>query len=67
MLFINETFLVYKLETFKKCKEVKHIMNTIIAILRDISSAVENYFQRILRTPHEKIHSPIFTQSTLNI
>ena len=42
-------------------------MITIIAILRDISSAVENYFQKILRTPHEKIQSPIFTQSPLNI
>ena len=32
MLFIHETFVVYKLETFKKCKEVKHIVITIIAI-----------------------------------
>ena len=24
MLFILEMFLVYKLETFKNCKEVKH-------------------------------------------
>ena len=32
MLYINETFLVYKLETFKNCKEVKHIMIVVIAI-----------------------------------
>ena len=54
MLFIHETFLVYKLETFK---EVKHIMIMIIAIiyiffiLCDIWSTVENYFQKILRPP----------------
>ena len=60
MLFIHETFLVYKLETFK---EVKHIMIMIIAIiyiffiLCDIWSTVENYFQKILRPP-EKVHSP---------
>ena len=33
MLFIHETFLVYKLETFTNCKEVKHIMIMIIAII----------------------------------
>ena len=33
MLFIHETFLVYKLETFENCKEVKHIMFLIIAII----------------------------------
>ena len=26
VLFIHETFLVYKLETFKSCKEAKHII-----------------------------------------
>ena len=31
-------------------------------ILYDISSAVENYFQKIFRPP-EKIHSPFFTHS----
>ena len=30
MLFIHETFLVYKMETLKNCKEVKHIMIMII-------------------------------------
>ena len=33
MLFIHETFLVYKLETFKRCRGLKHIMITIIAII----------------------------------
>ena len=39
--FTHETFLVYKLETFKNCTEVKHITIMFIhydfyAILRDI-------------------------------
>ena len=60
MLFIHETFLVYKLETFKNCKEVKHIMIMVIAIiyiffiLCDIWSTVENYSQKILRLPLKK-------------
>ena len=68
MLFIHETFLVYQLETFKNCKEVKHIMimttaiTYIFFILCDIWSTVENFFQKILSTP-EKIHSPLFTHS----
>ena len=33
VLFFHETFLVYKLETFTNCKEVKHIMIMIIAII----------------------------------
>ena len=33
MLFIHETLLVYKLETFKNCKEAKHIMIMIPAII----------------------------------
>ena len=46
--------LVYELETFKNCKEVKHVMIMIIAIiymffiLCDIWLTVENYFQKIL-------------------
>ena len=32
MLFIHETFLVYKLKTFKNCLEAKHIV-TIIATI----------------------------------
>ena len=82
--------LAYKLETF--CKEVKHIMIMIIAIiciffifsylfiLCDIWSTVENYFQKILRSPRKnplplfyslppknsKIGSPLFL-ATLKI
>ena len=33
MLFIHETLLVYKLETFKHCNEAKHITIMIIAII----------------------------------
>ena len=32
VLFTHEKFLVYKLETFENCKDVKHIMIMIIAI-----------------------------------
>ena len=31
--YIHETFLVYKLESFKNFKEVKHIMIMIIATI----------------------------------
>ena len=59
MLFIQETVLVYKLETFKNCKEGKHIiimidccnLHLIICIYIDIWSTVENYIQEILRPP----------------
>ena len=33
-LYIHETFLVYKLGTFKNCKEVKHIMIMINVFYR---------------------------------
>ena len=33
VLFIHETFLGYKLETFTNCNEVKHIMIMIITII----------------------------------
>ena len=33
MRFIHEMFLVYKLETFKNCKEAKHIMIMTTAII----------------------------------
>ena len=53
--FIQGTFLLYKLETFKNCKEVNHIMIMIVTyiffILCGIWSPVENYFQKIL-SPH---------------
>ena len=33
VLFIHERFLVYKLKAFTNCKEVKHVMIMIIAII----------------------------------
>ena len=33
VVFIHGTFLVYKLETFTNCLDVKHIMIMIIAII----------------------------------
>ena len=71
--FIHETFLVYKLETFTNCKEVKHIMIMIIAIIysffifSDIWSTVKNYFQKILSLPPPlpplKNPTPLYTHS----
>ena len=55
--FSHETFLVYKLETFTNCKEVKHIMIMIIVIiyiffiLCNIWLTVDNYLQKILSPP----------------
>ena len=72
MLFIHETFLVYKLETFRNCKEVKHIMIMIIAIiyiffiLWDIWSAVEITFRKSSGSP-EKIHPLFYSPSPLKI
>ena len=51
MLFIHEKFLVYNLETFKNCKEVKHIIIMIIAII---------YIFDIWSAPPEKIQSPFY-------
>ena len=51
--FIHETFLVYKLETFKNYKKAKHIT------LCDIWLIDENYFQKMFSpSPPEKTHSP---------
>ena len=72
MLFIHETFLVYKLETFKNCKEVKHIMIMIIAIsyifyiLCNTRSVVQNYFQKIL-SPRPWKNPPFLLTSPLKI
>ena len=68
MLFIHEKFLVYKLETFKNCKEVKHIMIMIIAIIYIFLSYV--IFDQQLKITFrkssdplspEKIHSPFYS------
>ena len=42
VLFIHEMFLVYKLETFTNCKEVKHVMVMIIAIIFYLMSYLIN-------------------------
>ena len=73
MLFIHETHLVYKLKTSKNCKEVKHIMIMIIAIIYifviicDILSTVENYYQKILRIPLKKSSPSFLLTSPLKI
>ena len=67
--------LVYKLETFKKCKEVKHIVITIIAItyifylMWYFISSWKLFSENPQDTPtaQKNIHSPIFTQSPWNI
>ena len=56
MLFIHETYSVYKLETFKKCKEVKRIMISIIAIIYIFSSYV--VFHQQLKITFRKSSGP---------
>ena len=62
-LYVHETFLVYKSETSKNCKEVKHILIMVIAVIYiffvscNISSLAENYFEKIL-SPSQKLHCP---------
>ena len=62
VLFIHEMFLVYKLETFTNCKEVKHIMVVIIAIIYIFLSY--DIFDQLLEIlsplPKKKIHLPPF-------
>ena len=73
VLFIHETFLGYKLETFTNCNEVKHIMIMIITIIY-IFLFSEIFGQQLKITfrkssvpsPPEKI-PPIFTHSELKI
>ena len=55
-LYIHETFLVYKLETFKNCKEVKHIMIMIIAIIYIFLSYV--IFDQQLKITFRKSSAP---------
>ena len=57
MLFIRETFLVYKLETFQNCKEVKHIMIIIILSSVIFDQQLKITFRKSSGPP-EKIHSP---------
>ena len=68
--FFHETFLIYKFETFKNCKEVKHIdydycYNLHFFILCGIWSTVENYFKRIVR-PLQKKSTPPFLLTPLH-
>ena len=69
MLFIHEMFLVYKLKTFKNCKEVKQIMIMIIVINYVLFLSYMILDQQLRITcrkssiPPEKIHYPLFTQS----
>ena len=73
VLFIHETFLGYKLETFTNCNEVKHIMIMIVTIIYIFLSS-EIFGQQLKITfrkssvpsPPEKI-PPIFTHSELKI
>ena len=68
MLFIHETFLVYKLETFKNCKEVKQIMIMIIAIIYILYlmwyliNSWKLLSEKPLSLPWKKIHSPLKMQ-----
>ena len=73
VLFIHEMFLVEKLEIFTNCKEVKHIMVMIIAIIY-IFVSFEIFDQQFKITfrkssvlptpppppPQKKIHPPPF-------
>ena len=66
IFFFHETFLVYKMETFKNCKEVKHIM--IMIIDSDFLSYVV-FEQQLKITQHppplklKKCKSPLFVKS----
>ena len=54
MLFIHETFLVHKMNTFKNCKEVKHIT---IMIIDDFLSYV--IFDQQLKITFRKSSGPL--------
>ena len=72
MLFIPETLLVYKLETFKNCKEVKHMIMVIavIYIFFYLMWCLINSSKLLSENPQappEKIHSLLLTHSPLKI
>ena len=58
----SETFLVYKLETFKNFKELKHIMIMIIAIIYIFVSYV--IFDQQLKITFRKFSPPPLKKST---
>ena len=74
MLFIQEAFLVYKLETFKTWKEVKHItdyyycynLHFFFYLMWYFISSLK-FLSENLHNPPGKIYSPIFTKSHLKI
>ena len=57
VLFIHEMFLVFKLETFTNCKEVKHIMVMIVAIIY-IFFYLMRYLINSCKLLSENLHSP---------
>ena len=71
MLCIDEMFLVYKLQTSKNCKKVKHTMIMILGIIYIFllyvifHQQLKITFRKSSATPPslKKIHSPIFTHS----
>ena len=77
MLFTYEEFLVYKLETFQNCKELKHTMIMIIALIYILFylmwylinswKQLKIISRKSSVPPPEKIHSPFFTHSLLKI
>ena len=73
VLFIHEKFLVYKLETFTNCKEVKHVMIMIIVINYIFLSYEMFDQQKILSPPpsppfrKESTLSPILSRGLLRI
>ena len=71
VLFIHEKFLVHKLETSRNCKELKHIMILIIAIIYIFHLmwyliTFENYFRKILRHPWKNLRPPFHSLSPKN-
>ena len=57
MFFIHEAFLVYKMETFKNCQEVKHIIIMIIAIIYIFLSYM--IFDQQLKITFRKFSTPL--------
>ena len=71
VLFIHETLLVYKLETFTNWKEVKHIMIIIINIIyiflyyEIFDQQLKITFRKSSAFPQEKIEPPFLLTSSL--
>ena len=78
VILIHEMFLVYNLETFTNCEEVKHIMVMIIAIIYiffNLMTLFDQQLKIIFRkssapypsTKKKKIHSPVLLPPPLKI